>query len=183
MCWSQIKNSVYHEETDKMKLEKLQIYEASGHEWAEKKHTSKLTLAYWLMLAEMFGRLKKNKSEPRQQIVSSTHRRQRVRKEDLSPKLVSFWDTAWTAMCVFSSWDKSREISARSTAFTRETDKQPLPPKEPTLLNPWQPTNGRAPRTTVHQSQQTLWHMLPNQILQHKARPENRGWTPLAKNE
>lgn len=152
MCSSQINHAVCHEEIDKMKLEKLQIYEASSHEWAEKKHTSKLKLAYWLMLAEMLG----DKKWDEVANLSATHRRQRVRQEDLSPTLVSFWDTAWMTMCVFSSRDKSREISARSTAFTRETDKPPLPPKEPTLLNPWQTTNGCAPRTTVDQSQQTL---------------------------
>lgn len=86
-------------------------------------------------------------------------------------------------MSIFSCWNKSREIRARSTAWARKTDKIPLPPKEPTLLNPWSPTNRCAPRTTSDQSQPSTWHMLSNQILQHKSIPENRGSTPLAKNE
>lgn len=137
---------------------------------------SKLTLAYWLMLAKTLTKLK-IKSALREHFFRYSPKAKSAKRRPI---------TQTRFILRYNLNDDVRQkpgLSARSTAFTRETDKKPLPPKEPTLLNPWQPTNGCAPRTTLDQSQQSLRYMTSNQILLHKSIPANRGSPPLAKNE
>lgn len=76
--------------------------------------------------------------------------------------------------------DKSRDVSS---SFGERDWQDAAPTERATLLNPWRPTNHSAPRTTFSQSQRSPRDMLSNQIRQHKSSPENRGRTPLDKNE